>query len=106
MVSTAEHESAYEETRRNNAALVALVVAGDLDAAKRLADATPDSVSMSARMELMLDILNAVATPSDVDAMELERIREELRDDGDHGGWVARFCPELLRRFEAHDPAP
>jgi len=80
--------------------LVSLVALGDIDAAGRLADATPLEISIGPRDELLRDLVRAVTSPGGADVAEMARLREDLRDDDDHRVWIERVAPDLLARFE------
>lgn len=80
--------------------LVALVAQGEIDAAGRLVDATPEELSIGPRDELVRDLVRAVTSPSGADLPEIARLREELRDDEEHRVWIERVAPDLLARFE------
>lgn len=90
----------YLDRTRFVVRLVSLVATGDIEAAGRLVDATPQEISLGPRDELVRDLVRAATSPGGAGVAELARLREELRDDAEQRLWIERVAPSLLSRFE------
>lgn len=79
--------------------LVARLAQGDLEGAARLVEASSPELSMGPRDELLRDLVRAAMSPSGAGAGEIERLRQELREDDESRTWIERVAPALLGRF-------
>lgn len=82
-------------------ALIAAVRRGDFAEAVRLADTAGEDLSIPPREELLADLARAVSRPEITHAAEVERLRDELRDDPQWRRWVESLSPALLSRFDS-----
>ncbi|HRI71684.1 MAG TPA: hypothetical protein PK156_45945, partial [Polyangium sp.] len=83
--------------------LVSLVRRGDLAAAAKLASETHLDLPLSARDELLSDVIRAVDKPEALGAGELPRIRRQLRAVEALRPWLTTVAPSALTALERLD---
>lgn len=80
--------------------LIVLSRQGRLEEAFALAAAAPEDVHLSRQIELLLDLVKAVAEPSSADPGEVARLHDDLRTWPEGRHWMAIVAPAVLRLFE------
>ena len=72
---------------------------GDFAGAARIADRSAD-LPLSVRDELLADLVRVVDGGRDGAAIEVDRLRKELRADSVSRAWIEKVAPAVLGAFE------
>lgn len=80
--------------------LVGHARSGDLKAASALAEQAGLDLPLTSRDELLTDVVRAATTPEVVGAVEIARIRRELRSSPKRKQWLETVAPKALAAFE------
>lgn len=80
--------------------LYALAHRGDFAAAAEIAAQAPPDLPIGPRDELLRDVVRAAVAPEAAGSAELERLREELRENADERAWLEIAAPGLVAAFE------
>jgi hypothetical protein len=88
--------------------LLALAKKGDIEAAAALAEQAGLDLPLSSRDELLADAVRAAATPELSGAVEIARIKREVRKGTEARRWMEIVAPAALAALEAveEQPAP